>query len=98
MSARMSAPQLAALEVLVAADGDQVEASKRRTRSEPRPCVNTRAVRSLVDRGYARIHFRDPMFWSPYTHDERYSVTDVGREALAAALGVRSDTETGGGR
>lgn len=83
---KLTAPQRAALAVLaspqVRGRGGTCEGWKRRSTFAPIPRVNYLAARSLCDLGLARTEMAPPWRWSPYTHDDRYRITDAGRAAL----------------
>lgn len=74
--------QLDALQVLADNDPGWLEGWKRRTVAYPVPRVNMRAAGSLVEKRLARSSW--PLHSNPYTHDERYRITDKGRLALRA--------------
>ncbi len=81
---RLTEAQTAALALLATApSGKLVEGWKRSTATLPIARVNIKAVATLVRLGLAERHMRESRFWCPYTHDERYTITDAGRARLS---------------
>jgi hypothetical protein len=83
---KLTQAQKDALRVLAAKDGEEVRSWKRSSQLEPIASVNIRAADGLVDKKLARIHF--PFRWSRlpssvFVSENKYSITDEGREAAA---------------
>ena len=83
---KLTPAQRDALLVLGSAPQDKwVQGGKRSSTNDPLPYVNMRAAHALVKLKLAKAEFRDPIFWSLFTHDTRYKITDAGKEWLLDA-------------
>jgi hypothetical protein len=84
----LTKPQWAALEVLDAQD-EPIGAWKRSSIGGLYPRVNIRAVGKLVQLKLAKrhpsLHFH---WWSPYTHDDKYTITVEGRRLVGTVIRV----------
>lgn len=78
----LTGPQLDALRVLAKFPDQRIAGWKRKSQVEPRPMVNMRAAGALSRLRLARTHIPDSIFWSPYTHDSKYTITDAGIRQL----------------
>lgn len=82
---KLTAPQREALAIL-ADQEEPIGAWKRSSTREPIPRLNIRAVGELCHRGLARCYWPSwltlaaPPPSSVFTHDNRYAITDKGRE------------------
>lgn len=80
--ADLTGPQRDALALLAEHPDDWLEGWKRSTGTHGRPRVNMRAAHALVRLGLAQSKLPHPEFWSPYTHDSKYTITDAGIRQL----------------
>jgi hypothetical protein len=80
---KLTPAQRDALALLAKYPDDWLEGWKRSTGTHGRPRVNMRAAHALVRAKLARSRLPDPMFWSPYTHDSKYQITDAGKREAA---------------
>lgn len=78
---KLTPAQRDALALLAKHPDEWLEGWKRSTGTHGRPPrVNMRAAGELVRKKLARSTLPDPRFWSPYTHDSKYQITEAGRQ------------------
>lgn len=94
----LTAAQIDALEVLAAAGGERVGASKRRSRPRPDSNVNIRAADALVRMGLARNYLRDlhaPAALMVAAYD--YTATQEGQRVMVLIRARRAASRGEGG-